>query len=340
MTHSLSNLSYKLSGVDIKNGDLASKIAFGFAKKTFKNRKGLRGEPYPLEMGFSGLLNMGEFFLSFNSDGIGSKTKVAMDTGIHHTMGYDLVAMVADDCVCVGAEPVAMVNTLDMEKVEPPIVEKLMEGLEKAAGEAGVAVAGGEIAELRDQVHGYHWSAAMIGVVNPEKIIDGRKISEGDSLVALLTDNFRSNGFSLVRKVLEGSLGPWWHKNKYDDKTTWGEKILAPSKIFAPFILKLIGKNHESAKVEIHGISHITGGGLKHNMERILPQGRSITVHNLPSVPEVMAKVKEMGQISKQEAYQVWNMGIAVVLFTPEPKKVLEMAGQEGIHTQVIGVVE
>lgn len=199
---------------------------------------------------------------------------------------------------------------------------------------------GGEIAELRDQVHGYHWSAAMIGVVNPEKIIDGRKISEGDSLVALLTDNFRSNGFSLVRKVLEGSLGPWWHKNKYDDKTTWGEKILAPSKIFAPFILKLIGKNHESAKVEIHGISHITGGGLKHNMERILPQGRSITVHNLPSVPEVMAKVKEMGQISKQEAYQVWNMGIAVVLFTPEPKKVLEMAGQEGIHTQVIGVVE
>jgi phosphoribosylformylglycinamidine cyclo-ligase len=334
------SLNYRTSGVDIKKGDLASQIAFGFAKRTFKNREGRVGQPFQLEMGFSGLLDMGPFFLAFNSDGIGSKTKVAIDTGIHHTLGYDLVAMVSDDCVCVGAEPVAMVDTLDMEKVDPPIVEKLMEGLEKAADAAGVVVAGGEIAELRDQINGYHWSAALIGVVNSEKVIDGRKITQGDSLVGLLTNNFRSNGFTLVRKVLEGSLGPWWHKDKYDEKTSWGEKILEPSQIFSPFILNVIGRNQAPAKVEIHGISHITGGGLKHNLERILPEGRSLNVHNLPPVPEVMARVKEMGKISKQEAYQVWNMGIAMVLFTPEPEKLIKEAEQAGIQAQVIGDVD
>jgi phosphoribosylformylglycinamidine cyclo-ligase len=331
---------YKESGVDIQKGDAASAIAYAFAKKTFSNRKGRIGEPRNLEMGFSGLLDMGDFYLAFNSDGIGSKTKVAQATNIHHTLGYDLVAMVADDCVCVGAEPVALVNTLDMEKVEPSIVEKLMEGLEKAAAEAGIAVVGGEIAELRDQVRGYQWSASLMGVVEKEKVIDGSKIKTGDALVALLTDNFRSNGFSLVRHVLEGSLGPWWHKDKYDEKTTWGEKILAPSKIFSPFVLRLIGRYGESPRVEVHGIAHITGGGLKHNMERILPEGKHLNVFHLPPVPEVMVKVKEMGKISKQEAYQVWNMGIAMVLFSPEPQTILKMAEENGISAQVIGRVE
>lgn len=332
--------AYKDSGVDIGKGDRASQIAYAFAKKTFPNRKGKLGEPRNIEMGFSGLLDMGAFYLAFNSDGIGSKTKVAQDTDIHHTLGFDLVAMVADDCVCVGAEPVAMVNTLDMEKVEPTIVGKLMEGLEKAAAQAGVVVAGGEIAELRDQIHGYHWGASLIGIVNKDKVIDGSRVSAGDSLVGLLTDNFRSNGFTLVRRVLEGSLGSWWHKDKYNDTLTWGEKILAPSKILAPFVLKLIGRYNEQPTVEIHGIAHITGGGLKHNMERVLPPGRSIRAHHLPPVPEVMARVKEMGKISKQEAYRVWNMGIGMVLFTPEPDKVLAAAEREGIQAQVIGKVE
>lgn len=331
--------AYKNAGVNVSKGDEASGIAYAFAKKTFPNRAGKIGEPFNLEMGFSGLLSMGQFYLAFNSDGIGSKTRVAQASNIHHTLGYDLVAMVADDCVCVGAEPVALVNTLDVETVDPAIVKKLMEGLSEAAKIAGIAVAGGEIAELRDQVQGYQWSASLIGVVKKEKIIDGSRIRAGDSLVGLLTDNFRSNGFTLVRHVLEGSLGDWWHRDKYDAKTTWGEKILAPSRIFAPFILKLIGRFEERANVEVHGIAHITGGGLKHNMERILPKGRDLNVHNLPPVPPVMARVKEMGKISKQEAYRVWNMGIGMVVMTPEPDKVIQLAAKEGIPAQVIGEV-
>lgn len=332
--------TYKDAGVNIQKGDQASGIAYEFAKRTFANRSGKIGEPLNIEMGFSGLVNMGPFYLAFNTDGIGSKTQVAQASNIHSTLGYDLVAMVADDCVCVGAEPVAMVNTLDMEKIDPGTVKPLMEGLERAAGAAGISVVGGEIAELRDQVRGYQWNASLIGVVKKEKLINGSRIKQGDQLVGLLTDNFRSNGFTLVRKVLEGSLGPWWHRDKYDGKTSWGAKILAPSRIFAPFILKLIGKFNEKPKTDIRGIAHITGGGLKHNMERILPPGRSLNVHNLPPIPEVMARVKEMGKISKQEAYQVWNMGIAMVLFTPTPDKVLAMAKEEGIPAQIIGEVE
>lgn len=333
-------VTYREAGVDVAKGDAASAIAYRFAKQTFKNRSGKFGQPRNLEMGFSGLLDFGNFYLAFNSDGIGTKTRVAQNTNIHHTLGYDLVAMVADDCVCVGAEPVALVDTLDMEKVEPAVVEKLMEGLEKAAAEAGVAVVGGETAELRDLVKGYHWSASLIGVVGKDKVLDGSRIQPGDTLVALLTDNFRSNGFSLIRKVLEESFGPWWHRDKYDEKVTWGEKIIAPSKIFAPFVLKLIGRLNEPATVKIHGIAHITGGGLKHNMERILPSGRRLHIHDLPPAPEVMAKIQTLGKISKTEAYQVWNMGIAMVLFTPEPEAVLQKASAEGIAAKIIGEVK
>jgi len=331
---------YASAGVDIQKGDKASSIAYRYAKETFANRKGKIGEPVNLEMGFSGLLDMGPFYLAFNSDGVGSKTKVAQSLNLHETLGYDLVAMVADDCVCVGAEPVSLVNTLDMEQVDPVVVDSLMKGLKAAASEAGVAVAGGEIAELRDQVKGYQWGASLIGVVKKDRVIDGSKIQAGDRIIGLLTDNFRSNGFTLIRRILESSLGPWWHRDKYDEKMTWGEKVLAPSKIFTPFIMKLIGRFDGTPTAKIHGIAHITGGGLKHNMERILPKGLETNVRNLPPIPEVMARVKEMGKISKQEAYQVWNMGIAMALYTPEPENILQMAKREGINAVEIGVVE
>lgn len=332
-------ISYASAGVDVKLGDICSGIAYEFAKRTFDSRKGRIGQPRNIEGGFSSLIDMGEFLLSFNSDGIGTKIQVAQAMNQHHTLGYDLVAMVADDAVCVGAEPVAMVNTLDMERVDENIVKKLMSGLEKAAVEAKVAVVGGEIAEMRDQAKGYIWSASLIGTVKKDKVIDGSAIAEGDKLVALLTDNFRSNGFSLVRKVLEGAYGPWWHRVKYDEKTTWGEKILAPSKIYAPFITELTGGFKEQPLIEIHGIAHITGGGLKHNVRRILPNGLDVKISNLPPPPPVIAKVKELGKITNQEAYKVWNMGIGMVLITPSPERLLELAAAQHIPAQIFGSV-
>lgn len=331
--------TYKDSGVDIKTGDRCSEIAYGVAKKTFQAREGKFAFPVNVEMGFSSLLDMGAFYLTFNCDGIGSKVKVAQAMGLHNTLGFDLVAMVADDCICLGAEPVAMVNTLDMEKVDPLVVEQLMGGLEKAATQAGVAVVGGEIAELRELVRGYHWSASIVGIVKKERLIAGREITAGDTLVALLTDNFRSNGFTLVRKVLEGALGPWWHRVKYDETTTWGEKILSPSTIYTPLVLHLIGRFDGAPKAKIHGIAHITGGGLRHNLQRILPPGLDIRVATLPTPPEVIARVRELGKISKQEAYQVWNMGIGMVLVTPEPERVLSVAQEQGIKAQIFGEV-
>lgn len=336
--------TYSKAGVDIRLGDLCSTIAYSAAKSTFGARKGKIGCPRNVEGGFSSLLDMGEFYLCFNSDGIGSKVQVAQTMNQHHTLGYDLVAMVADDAVCVGADPVAMVNTLDMERVDEKVVAELMEGLEKAANETGIAVVGGEIAEMRGQVKGYLWSASLIGVLKKNRIIDGSSILCGDKIVALLTDNFRSNGMTLVRRVLEGAYGPWWHKVKYEGpghtkNETWGEKILAPSKIYAPFIVKLIGNFNSDPLVEVHGIAHITGGGLKHNIKRIIPNGFDIKIYNLPSPPAIIARVKDLGKITNQEAYSVWNMGIGMAIVTPQPDLVLNLASENKIDAQIIGEV-
>lgn len=339
MPPSNGTITYAISGVDISMGDICSGLAYESAKRTFDTRKGKIGYPKNLDGGFSSLLDMGNFYIAFNSDGIGSKVQVAQAMNQHHTLGYDLVAMVTDDAVCVGAEPVALVNTLDMERVDDNIVKKLMSGLEKAAIEAKVAVVGGEIAEMRDHVKGYIWSASLIGVVRKERVIDGSSIKFGDKLVALLTDNFRSNGFSLVRRILEGAHGPWWHRVKYDNNSTWGEKILAPSQIYSQFIMKLIGGFKNSPLVNINGIAHITGGGLKHNIRRILPEGLDVKVSNLPPPPPVISKVKELGKISNQEAYKVWNMGIGMVLFTKESDRVLDLAREHNINSQIIGEV-
>ncbi len=331
--------TYKDSGVDIDLGDKCSRIAYEAAKRTFPGRKGLIGEPVIDEGGFSGTLDMGDYYLVQNDDGVGTKIMIAEKLGQYDTMGYDLLAMVADDAICIGAETISISNTLDVNKVDEKKVASLMAGLEKAALAHKIVIPGGEIAELGEMVNFYVWNATAVGVVEKNKLITGKNIASGDKIIGLKSDGFRSNGFSLVRHILKEKFGEDWVHEKYSDSQTWGEAVLTPSKIYSSAVLEMHGRYKEPAKVELKGVVHVTGGGLQENLDRIL-KGRKADLSSLPEPHEAMTRLMELGSVSRDEAYRAWNMGVGMILIANDTSAITEICSNHDIAAEVIGEIQ
>jgi len=236
------------SGLDIDLGNSCSQIAYGWAKKTFANRKSGSGNPLPSAAGgFSTVIDIGGVHIGISSDGIGTKIELAERMGIYNTLGFDLLAMVADDLAANGIETVNISNILDVDHLDANIVDQLMEGLHKAADFARITITGGESAELGNRIGGYgkgmhfNWGATGIGILpNGKEIIDGRSVKAGDLLIALKSRGFRSNGFSLLRRIMENKFGSEWHKADYKSGKTWGEILLTPSLIYTPLIAQSV----------------------------------------------------------------------------------------------------
>ena len=341
--------TYKESGVNIALGDKSSEIAYNEAKKTFAGRKNKIGEPLLMEGGFTGAIDMGDYYLVQNDDGIGSKFQIADEIGKYETSGYDLAAMVADDAVCVGAECLTISNTIDTEKVDPEKIEKMMKSLSRACREQKIIIPGGEIAELPSMVKGTIWNATAIGIVEKKKLIMTRDVRPGDALIGLYSKGFRSNGFSLVRYILKKNFGPRWHYKKFSADTkrgakakTWAEMVLEPTQIYHNAVLALVGRFGEKRKINVKGIAHITGGGIPGNLSRILKKTRTGAIlDNLPEPPKMMLELQKLGNVSDKEAYKVWNMGVGMILCVSkrETKKALQILEQNNVQSQIIGYV-
>jgi len=309
----------KQSGVDINLGNQSSNIAFQYAKDTFPNRQGKKGAvTSKTKGGFSNLLIFGNERIGIGSDGTGTKAEIAERTGIYDTLGYDLVAMVADDLAAAGFEPTNLSNVIDVDFLDKSIIERMMKGLRDACNFAGMTITGGEIAELGNRIGGFgdsmhfNWSATAIGVLpdNLQTDIDGSQIGPGDVVISLKSRGFRSNGFSAIRRILKEQFGDQWHTVAYDDKQTWGEKTLTPSLIYATFINQIIHKN-----LIPKGIAHITGGGVFDNLRRVLKlTDTGAVLDNLYEPLPEMKKVQELGKISNEDAYLWWNMGNGMLL--------------------------
>lgn len=333
--------TYEEAGVNIDLGDKCSAIAYQAAKNTFAGRKGMIGEPLIDDGGFSGALDMGDYYLVQNDDGIGTKMIISEKIEKYDTMGYDLVAMVADDAACIGAETISLSNTLDVNKVDEKKIAALMAGLEKACLEHKIVVPGGEIAELGEMVNGYVWNSTAIGIVGKDKIIKGDNIQEGDKIIGLRSDGLRSNGFSLVRYILKEAFGEDWYHEKYDDSKNWGEAVLTPSKIYSSAILEMHGRYKEEAKAELKGVVHVTGGGIPGNITRVLKKsGLGAKLDNLPEPHEVIKKLMELGNVAKEEAYKTWNMGIGMILISNDVDKIGAICESHRIKMDVIGEVK
>lgn len=306
------------SGVDLDLGNRCAAIAYAWAKKTFKNRPEGEGRPVSgLDGAFSNVVQIGDRKLGFCSDGIGTKIELAERMGIYHTLGFDLVAMVVDDLAANGLEPVSISNVLDVDFLDSEIVDKLMRGLHDAAQTAEIVVTGGEIAELGERIRGFgdrmhfNWCATAVGVIpTGREPIDGRAVSLGDTIIALQSRGFRSNGYSLLRRIMAEAFGPDWHATPFANETSWGELLLESSRIFAPGIVELF-----RAGFGIHGIAHITGGGICDNLARVLaPTGLGGLLTDLYPPLDVMKRVQILGNIDDATAYRFWNMGTGMLL--------------------------
>ncbi|MDA3812769.1 MAG: phosphoribosylformylglycinamidine cyclo-ligase [Candidatus Cloacimonetes bacterium] len=306
---------YKKAGVDISMGDRASKIAYDFARSTFSSRKKMIGEPVNDEGSFAGMLDMGDFYIVQGDDGVGTKMEVAERIGKFDTLGYDLLAMVADDVICLGAETISISNTIDTNKVDPNIIHALMKGLANACVEQKVVIPGGEIAEVGKSVNSHIWNATAVGILEKEKIITGREIEQGDKIIALQEKGFRSNGFSLVRYILEKEFDENVYNKPSPFGKSWGEMILKPSKIYSSTLLDVLGRFGGRRKFNIKGIAHITGGGIPGNFNRILKQtGLGADLNNLFSPSAMVKEIQRIGNVSEAEAYKTWNMGNGMMI--------------------------
>lgn len=306
--------TYEEAGVNIEMGDACSRLAYDAAKATFVGRIGMIGAPAILEGGFSGALDMGDFFLVQNDDGVGSKSMIAEAIGKYDTLGWDLVAMVADDAICVGAEVISLSNTVDIQVVNAEQIGPMMDGLRDACLEQKIVVPGGEIAELPDQVKGFVWNSTAMGIVEKNKFIDGSKVAEGDVIIGLRSAGFRSNGFTLVRRILENKYGENWAQEPYGDGRSWGEVLLTPSVIYHRGLLKLLGAYGDARPVDVHGLVHVTGGGIHGNAARIIKGGLKAEFDDLWEAHEPMKKLMELGNVTEEEAYKTWNMGTGMLI--------------------------
>lgn len=320
----------KHSGIDISLNDEASKVAFNYAKKSFKNIKEI--ESVTKDGDFSGgfICKGNALGLSYDnngidisiaSDGIGTKVEIAERLNKYDSLAYDLLAMVCDDLISNFYEPRFISNILDIDYINLNIINELMQGLNKAAKESDVIISGGEIAELGSRINGYgvsmhfNWGATAIGfkMKSYKNNNSSLTVKAEDKVYALKSNGFRSNGFSLARGILHDNYGEYWHDFKFNDYETWGSVLLKPSKIYTPIIKKLI-KN----AVLIKKIAHITGGGFINNTNRILPDNLKINITNRIITPEYFKKLMSLGNISQKQAELTWNMGYGMVIITKE----------------------
>ena len=346
-------MDYSKSGVDVDIEAKASQMLYEASKKTFANRTGRTGEVLSMFDDFSGLrAAKADFppgtYMCMGFDTVGTKVEIAQRMNFHKTIAFDLLAMVCDDAIVRGAEPVLAGSNLDVTSLGTDnsnlwIIEQLAEGYVEAAKAANVAVINGELCQLGNAVGGYgkfayNWGASVVWLAKKEKLFTGKEIKEGDSVVVFEEEGFRTNGITLMRKIFESSLGKEWHETKFEgDKL--GNHALRPSKIYSKALVAMHGPMGGGSS-EIHGVAHITGGGVAHKVARILkPAGLGAKLDSLFSPCHAMKYCQELGNVSDFEAYKTWNMGQGLAVVTPEPDNVMKEAERFGIVSRRAGAI-
>ncbi len=302
------HLSYRDAGVDINAAADAKRRMADLVRSTFTD--GVLTELG----GFGGLFRMPEGMhkpvLVSSADGVGTKLKVAFLTGRHNTVGIDLVNHCVDDILTTGARPLFFLDYIATGELEPDVVVSIVEGLSKACAENGCALIGGETAEMPDfySPGEYDLAGTIVGIVEEDRVLTGESVKPGDILIGLPSSGLHTNGYSLARKVFFDVLGLGVDDYVTDLGRTVGEELLEPHISYAPLLREPIDRGWVKA------LAHITGGGITHNLPRVLPGGCSakITPWSWP-VPPVFELIRKAGNVAEEEMLQVFNNGIGMI---------------------------
>ena len=334
--------TYRDAGVDVTAGDAASRSAYAHAASTFPIRKDMIGAPVFDDGGFAGLLDMGEYYLVQTSDGTGTKMDLAAAMQDFRTLGFDLLAMVADDAVCIGAEVLSVSNCLDVPSIDPVMIDALLSGLASACREQCIVIPAGEIAEVPGAVSRGVWSATAIGIVAKDRVIDGSAVQSGSAILSLRSAVARSNGFSLIRKILTDHHGDTWWEKQWNDDITWGNAFLTPSIVYHRAILALTGRYGQERRIPVQGIAHVTGGGIPSKLRRVLKRtGTGAHLTDLWPPHQAIADIAALGKVPAEEAYRTWNMGNGMLVIVPQEyaEESVRILADEGIEAQQAGTV-
>jgi phosphoribosylformylglycinamidine cyclo-ligase len=328
------SITYKDAGVDIEAGDeLVERI-----KPAVK--RSMRPEVLAGLGGFGALFEIPvdryrKPVLVSGTDGVGTKLRLAIETGRHDTIGIDLVAMCANDVVVQGAEPLFFLDYYATAKLSVDVAESVIKGIVEGCVQAGAALIGGETAEMPGMYADgdYDLAGFCVGIVEKDAIIDGSKTRSGDALIGLPSSGPHSNGYSLVRKLLKNSKATATTKLSYG---TLYDALLQPTRIYVKPLLAL------AKKVPIHGIAHITGGGLTENIPRVVPDGLGVLLSAQTwTRPEVFDWVQKAGNIADAEMYRTFNCGIGmtITVAAEHVDKALQVLRENGEQPAVIGEV-
>ncbi len=328
-------LSYRDAGVDIDAGNSLIERIKPHAKRT--SRPGVMG----------GLGGFGALFevpldrykqpvLVSGTDGVGTKLKLAMEMNKHDTIGIDLVAMCVNDLIVGGAEPLFFLDYYATGHLEVDAATDVIKGIADGCELSGCALSGGETAEMPGMYqHGdYDLAGFCVGVVEKSDIIDGSKVKAGDAILGIASSGPHSNGYSLVRKVIEVSGA------KLDDDFNGrplGEVLLTPTRIYVKPLLELF------KSVEVHALAHITGGGLPENLPRVLPEGcRAMIDSNNWQRPAIFDWLQQQGNIADSEMYRTFNCGIGMAVVVPadQAEKAMAQLRSAGEEVTLIGTIE
>ncbi len=332
------SLTYADSGVDIdKANELVDRIK-DIAKST--PRSGVMGEIG----GFGGLFklnlsNVANPVLVSATDGVGTKLKIAIMMDKHDTIGIDLVAMCVNDIIVQGAKPLFFLDYLAMGSLNNDIAEQLVVGIAQGCNQAGCALIGGETAEMPGlyKEGDYDLSGFSVGIVDNDKIIDGSYISNGHKLIGLASSGVHSNGFSLVRKIFFEKCNYNVSTQLNDLGTTLGEELLKPTTIYVPTLLSLM------RDLPIHGLVHITGGGIDENIIRVIPKAcKAVVNKNSWEVPSIFKMLQKEGNVSDIEMHRTFNNGIGMVIVVPDAsaQEVMDRLGAMNEKAYFIGEIK
>ncbi len=344
----MAKATYKAAGVDLDLYENAMGRLPRLLARTYTPRV------MHLEQGFAGLfrLDFGNHLFARRykdpvlvscTDGVGTKLKVACQMGVHDTVGIDLVAMSVNDALCLGAEPLFFLDYVAMPHDDPPLLEQIVRGISDGCLQADCALLGGETAILPGMYApgDYDLAGFCVGVAERGQVIDGKAILPGDLVLGLASTGLHSNGYSLARHVAFDIAGLAIGDHVDELGGTVGETLLRPTRIYAKPLRAVLA--HYKVKGVVHGIAHITGGGLCENLERIVPEGARVVIDRGSwPVPPVFGWLQRLGEIDQAEMDRVFNMGIGMVLVVSSfyAESIRHQLSDHGIDSWPIGRVE
>jgi phosphoribosylformylglycinamidine cyclo-ligase len=325
----MKRIDYKNCGVDIKKAEYFVKGIKGFLSSDSLSKVAAFGCPFDLKPFIKKYKHP---VLVSSTDGVGTKLKIAQKLDIHNTVGIDLVAMNVNDVICLGAQPLFFLDYVACGKVKPTVLAEVLAGIHKGLKESNCALIGGETAQMPGMYKEdeYDLAGFCVGIVDKDKIINGKSIKQGDLIIGLESNGLHSNGFSLVRKAL-GEKGI----EKY------AQELLKPTRIYVRPILDTLCAMRQAPSV-IKGIAHITGGAFYKKATKILPTGFTMIIDGKSwTVPKIFQIIQERGNIENKEMHTVFNMGIGMIIIIEHnaAKTVLSKFNRFNFKSWIIGEV-